>query len=137
MKSSTIHNILIFLFSSILINCSDNSLKEVECLKGKIVGQKCNVFAFQLESNKLNATEWIKKDQSTGDIIGIYQNVIGLIELPIDFQVEGKEFFVTVRKSTQDEAVVSCYHDLPGPPNPIFVVTSASDKFCSETTSTN
>jgi hypothetical protein len=137
MKSSTIHNILIFLFSSILINCSDNSLKEEECLKGKIVGQKCDVFAFQLESNKLNAAEWIKKDQASGDIIDIYQNVIGLIEIPKDFQVEGKEFFVTVRRPTQDEALVSCYHDLPGPPNPLFVVTSASDKLCSEKTSPN
>lgn len=113
-------------------SCSDKTPLSDQCISGKIVGQKCNVFALQLDQKVLGATDWQKRTPN-GDIIS-YDNVIGLINLPDEFRLENKRLFVTLRKLTiEEENNIPCYHDWPGPPRPSYDVLSANDTKCPET----
>ena len=114
-------------------SCKEEASSNEPCVTGKIVGQKCDVFALQLDQKLLGATDWTKKDLTTGDIIATYPNVIGLINLPAEFRFINKIIFVTLRKPTTEESNTPCYADLPGPPEPFYVVLSANDTKCPET----
>lgn len=127
--------ILIFIlnFGLFAFSCEDQSSINDLCIFGKIVGEKCNVVAFQLDEKILGATEWTEKDLATGESGSTYSNVIGLINLSEEFRHDGKTLFVTVRKPTNEESIVPCYHDLPVPPSPYYIVLSVSENKCSET----
>jgi hypothetical protein len=128
------------LFFSILVlsvclfsyGCKEDVSKDKQCITGKIVGQKCEIFALQLGQETMGASDWIKKDPKTGDIIATYKNVIGLINLPIEFRVDDKVIFVTLREPIPAENQISCYADMPNPPAPHYIVLSASETKCSE-----
>ena len=126
--SCLILSIGLFAFS-----CKDETPPNEQCISGKIVGQKCDVFALQLDQKLLGAIDWTKKDLTTGDIIATHPNVIGLINLPAEFRLDNKIIFVTLRKPTTEESNTPCYADLPGPPEPFYVVLSANDTKCPET----
>ena len=114
-------------------SCKDEIPPNEQCISGKIVGQKCDVFALQLDQKLMGAIDWTKKDLTTGDIIATHPNVIGLINLPAEFRLDNKIIFVTLRKPTTEESNTPCYADLPGPPEPFYVVLSANDTKCPET----
>lgn len=112
-------------------SCEDKVPKNT-CISGKIVGQKCDVFALQLDEEILGATEWQKWEPS-GKVTEKFSNVIGLINLPEEFRIEGRILFVSLRKPTKEESNIPCYLDLPGPPAPFYVVINANETNCSET----
>ncbi len=104
-----------------------------DCIKGRIVGQKCGDYAFQIiDSNQtfIHPADW-EKATLTG--VTLYHNIIGLINLPVEFRVEDKVLFLTVLEPTEAEnKYPPCYLDLPVPPGPLYVVTYASEIKCSE-----
>lgn len=102
------------------------------CVSGKIVGQKCDVFALQLDQEILGATEWEEYEPSGNSVGRTLSNVIGLINLPEEFRIEGKILFVSLRKPTTEENNISCYLDLPGPPRPFYVVINANETKCND-----
>ena len=114
-------------------SCTEEVSSNEPCITGKIVGQKCDVFALQLDRKLLGATDWEKQDPMTSEIVATYPNVIGLIDLPQEFRVEGKVLFVTLREPTAKERQISCYANMPGPPAPYYVVLAASETKCTET----
>ncbi|MEC7754026.1 MAG: hypothetical protein VYB44_08350 [Bacteroidota bacterium] len=118
----------IFLF----LGCGSEDPSD-QCIYGRIVGQKCEVYALQLDSNSLGSTQWKKMNQTTGEIEATYENVIGLLDLPENFKEEGKLIYVTLRAPSGEEGNVPCYADMPGPPSPLFVVVSASESVCDKT----
>jgi len=130
MKTLTYLILSIGLFA---FSCKEETSSNEPCITGKIVGQKCDVFALQLDQKLLGATDWTKKDLLTGDIIATYPNVIGLINLPAEFRLDNKIIFVTLREPTVAESQISCYLDMPNPPAPYYVVLSANETKCPET----
>lgn len=108
----------------------EHAIINTECISGKIVGQKCDVYALQLDEKELGATDWTKKNLVSGEIERTFSNVIGLIELPEEFRFEGKTIFVIVEEYKNES--VPCYLDLPGPPSPYYTVISASESPCKD-----
>ena len=103
------------------------------CTKGKIVGQKCNIYALQVIGTNqkiISATDW-EKITLTGETI-LYHNIIGLVDLPDTFKVEDKVLFLTLREPTPSENFVPCWTDLPPPPTARYVVIYVSELKCSE-----
>lgn len=113
-------------------SCKEEVSSNESCITGKIVGQKCDVFALQLDQTVLGATEW-QKWEPTGNGTQSFTNVIGLINLPKEFKIEGKILFVSLRKPTTEESNIPCYADLPNPPEPFYVVLSANVTKCPDT----
>ncbi|MCE2733869.1 MAG: hypothetical protein LW821_10930 [Flammeovirgaceae bacterium] len=130
MKNIVLLIVSIFIFA---FSCENDVTSNQHCISGKIVGQKCDVYALQLDQKILGATEWTKKDLVTGEIEATYPNVIGLINLPDEFRADDKIVFVTFREPTTDERNISCYTDMPPPPSPYYIVLSASETKCNET----
>lgn len=124
--------VLILSIGLFAFSCEDGNLSSQQCISGKIVGQKCDIFALQLDQTVLGATEW-QKWEPTGNVTQSFTNVIGLINLPEEFKIEGKILFVSLRKPTTEESNIPCYTDLPGPPEPFYVVLSANNVKCPET----
>jgi len=118
---------LIFAFS-----CENDVTSSQQCISGKIVGQKCDIYALQLNQNILGATEWTKKNLVTGEIETTYSNVIGLLNLPEENKENDQIIFVTLREPTTEEKNISCYADMPPPPSPFYMVISASKTKCDE-----
>ena len=108
----------------------NNVATSQQCISGKIVGQKCDIYALQLNKKILGATEWTKKNLVTGEIDATYSNVIGLLNLPEEHRGHDQVIFVTLREPTIEEKNVSCYADMPPPPSPFYVVISASKIKC-------
>lgn len=112
--------------------CSEEQVSlDPECVYGEIVGQKCNVFALQLGSEGLGATDWPRKDLLTGEIEGAFPNVIGLVDLPEEFSVVGKKLYLSIEE-LEDDYVVPCWADMPPPPSPYFNVLFASESGCKD-----
>lgn len=105
------------------------------CTKGKIVGEKCGIYALQIISTKqdfLKPQDWGQKPSTGGDVT-LYKNVIGLVNLPDSLKSETKILFMTLREPTVDEnKFPPCYLDIPGPPEPFYVLTFASDIKCDD-----
>ncbi len=125
-------NSLIFLALIFLLGCESDRHWKKHCVTGKIVGQKCDVYALQLNLPILGAQKWTKENQATGEIEGTYDNVIGLRNLPEEFQNEGTVLFVTLRIRTPTDEPLDCYTDMPGPPAPMYEVEAASTETCLE-----
>jgi hypothetical protein len=113
-------------------SCERDRVPNEQCVSGKIVGQKCDVYALQLDQNILGATDWSKKNLTTGELEGTYSNVIGLINLPQEYRQDGNILFVTLRVPTKGESNVPCYADMPNPPSPYYVVLSVSKTKCND-----
>lgn len=122
--------VLILSIGLFAFSCEDGNLSSQHCISGKIVGQKCDVYAFQLDQPALGATSWQKRTLN-GDIVS-YDNVIGLLNVPEELRIEDKILFITIRKAMDGENNVPCYHDLPGPPEPLYITLSANDTKCPE-----
>ena len=129
MKTLTLLALSVYLFS---YSCKEEVSNNQQCISGKIIGEKCEIFALQLDQKLMGASDWTKKDPKTGDILATYKNVIGLINLPIELRVVDKIIFVTLREPTVAEKQISCYADMPNPPAPYYIVLSASETKCSE-----
>lgn len=103
------------------------------CTKGKIVGEKCGIYALQIiltRQDFLKPQDWGQKP-STGGEVTIYKNVIGLINLPDSLKSESKILFMTIRQPTEDEnKFPPCYLDIPGPPEPFYVITYVNESKC-------
>lgn len=99
-----------------------------ECISGIIVGGKCGVLAFKPDKKgALGARVWEKK--SNDSLIQI-ENVIGIIGLPAEY-TENERFFLKLRKATEEEQhSIACYTDLPGPPQPMYVVIHHNSSNC-------
>ena len=110
------------------LSCEDD--EKATCVSGLIVGEKCGVVALQLDKNSYGAKTWGKKDNH-GDVTE-YENVIGLLNLNSDLNQIGNRIWVMLRKPTIQENEISCYLDLPGPPEPNYFILAASDSKCSE-----
>jgi hypothetical protein len=111
-------------------SCERDGVSNEKCVSGKIVGQKCDVYALQLDQKILGSTEWSKKNLTTGEIEATYSNVIGLINLPQEYRQDGNILFVTLREPTEEESNVPCYADMPNPPSPYYVIISVSETKC-------
>ncbi|MBX2916695.1 MAG: hypothetical protein KF856_15605 [Cyclobacteriaceae bacterium] len=124
---------LVLVILTLGFGCGSDGAPDHPCISGKIVGQKCGIYALQLNEAKLNATQWSKKNLITGEIEGVYSNVIGLINLPEENRVEGQIVFVELREPTNEEKTISCYADMPSIPSPLYIVLFASNSKCKET----
>jgi hypothetical protein len=109
------------------VGCEDDQSSGRDCIQGTIVGQKCGVFALQVSEWVMGAREWLGDGAAES-----FSNVIGLVDLPPEYRVEGKILFVSLREPTNEESTVPCYHDLPGPPEPLYVVLHVSESSCGE-----
>ncbi|MDQ2657273.1 MAG: hypothetical protein M3Y60_07615 [Bacteroidota bacterium] len=126
MKILAILGLCITLFFS---SCKEQVSAEKQCVRGRIVGQKCDVFALQLDEAILGAREWNKWDPS-GNPTETFSHVVGLINLQQEFRVEGRTVFVFLRKPINDESDIPCFLDIPNPPMPYYIVIKASDRNC-------
>ena len=130
MKKLTLLSLSIFMLA---FSCENDGTPSSQCISGKIVGQKCDIYALQLAEKILNATEWSKKNLITGEIEATYPNVIGLLNLPEEYKVDGQTVFITLREPTKEEKQISCYADMPPPPSPLYFVISANKLECVST----
>lgn len=109
----------------------DNSIHATEeCISGIIVGEKCGVLGFKPEKEgALGARVWEKKGNDQGDLVRI-ENVIGIIGFPVEYK-ENERFFLKLRKATEEEQhSIACYQDMPGPPQPMYVVIHQNSSSC-------
>lgn len=130
MKIIALLSLSFFIFA---FSCENDVTSNQKCVSGKIVGQKCDIYALQLNQNILGATEWSKKNLVTGEIEATYSNVIGLLNLPEEYRENDLTIFVTLREPTTEEKKISCYADMPPPPSPFYMVIYASKTKCNET----
>lgn len=128
-----------FLFLFLGCNNTIHVDSQTDCVSGTIVGEKCNVFALQLDrKNILDTQEWEKKTfiNNGGEInervISKYENVIGLFDLPDEYKKEGMQLYVRVRRASQeeDDSRLACYLDMPNPPAPRYFVLAVDSLQC-------
>jgi len=122
-----------FVFALTLLGCvNEDPAESLDCVTGIVVGEKCNVYALQLDkSHKIPSETWQKAIDNNGDMK--YQpvdQVVGLLELPAAYQREGMKLFVSLRKATAQESHVPCYTNLPEPPSPRYVVVAVDSLKC-------
>ena len=129
MKKVAIVPLCIVLFA---YTCEDNPPADGNCVRGTIVGERCGVFALQVEKGILGATDWQGPPDAEG-VAKIHKNVIGLIGLPEVSGLQGKVLFVSLRNPTDEDSAIPCYLHMPSPPAPHYVVLHASEVNCNET----
>ena len=126
---TVILNISLFLMTS-CTSTEPNPEGSSQLFTGTIIGEKCTVYAIQLDQKgALGAQTWQKKvwNALTNETDRTdFDNVVGLIGLPQEYAKEGTRIKVEIRKASQQEASVNCYLDLPNPPEPRYIVLNAS-----------
>lgn len=127
-KSMRSISITVIALTLLAFRCDDQRGSRGLCITGKIVGQKCGVYALQLDSDTLGARDWERRMPEGEN--KTYPRVVGLLGLPEEFTAEGQRIYVTLRKPTQEEASFFCTFDWPGPPEPHYFVVSATASPC-------
>ncbi|MFN8341922.1 MAG: hypothetical protein U0V64_09670 [Cyclobacteriaceae bacterium] len=112
----------------IVFACDREKWQDPRCIYGQVVGQKCGVWAVQISKDTLGAASWNRKN--TDGTQTKFDQVIGVIALPLAYQSEGAHVYMNLRALTQADVII-CTDDLPALPQSKFAVVSAGSKSCS------